>query len=160
METIVSNKVLSEILGVSGRTVRDLADKGVLVKSSHGKYEVLPSIHAYIKYKINLAVESLSKGDVDYLEARRRNELAKAQLAELDLAEKEGELIQVSTVENEAFTAGKKVKDGLCNIPDRISPLLAAESDKNKIYRMLTSEINQVLEVLVNEGKEEKIEFK
>jgi phage terminase Nu1 subunit (DNA packaging protein) len=158
METIVSNKVLSDILGVSGRTVRDLADKGVLVKLAHGKYEVLPSIHAYIKYKINLAIESFSKGDIDYAEARRRKELAQAQLAELDLAEKEGELIQVSTVENEAFTAGKKVKDGLSNIPDRISPLLAAESDKNKIYRMLTSEINQVLEFLVTEGKESEDE--
>lgn len=156
METIVSNKTLSDILGVSGRTVRDLADKGVLVKLAHGKYEVLPSIHAYIKYKINLAIESFSKGDIDYAEARRRKELAQAQLAELDLAEKEGELIQVSTVENEAFTAGKKVKDGLSNIPDRIAPLLAAESDKNKIYRMLTSEINQVLEFLVTEGKEEE----
>jgi phage terminase Nu1 subunit (DNA packaging protein) len=155
METIVSNKTLSDILGVSGRTVRDLADKGVLVKLAHGKYEVMPSIHAYIKYKINLAIESFSKGDIDYAEARRRKELAQAQLAELDLAEKEGELIQVATVENEAFTAGKKVKDGLSNIPDRISPLLAAESDKNKIYRMLTSEINQVLEFLVTEGKEE-----
>jgi phage terminase Nu1 subunit (DNA packaging protein) len=154
METIVSNKILSDILGVSGRTVRDLADKGVLVKMAHGKYEVLPSIHAYIKYKINLAIESFSKGDIDYAEARRRKELAQAQLAELDLAEKEGELIQVSTVENEAFTAGKKVKDGLSNIPDRISPLLAAESDKNKIYRMLTSEINQVLEFLVVNEKE------
>jgi phage terminase Nu1 subunit (DNA packaging protein) len=156
METIVSNKILSDILGVSGRTVRDLADKGVLVKMAHGKYEVLPSIHAYIKYKINLAIESFSKGDIDYAEARRRKELAQAQLAELDLAEKEGELIQVSTVENEAFTAGKKVKDGLSNISDRISPLLAAESDKNKIYRMLTSEINQVLEFLVTEGKEDE----
>jgi phage terminase Nu1 subunit (DNA packaging protein) len=155
MESIVSNKVLADLLGVSGRTVRDLADKGVLVKLAHGKYEVLPSIHAYIKYKINLAIESFSKGDIDYAEARRRKELAQAQLAELDLAEKEGELIQVSTVENEAFTAGKKVKDGLSNIPDRISPLLAAESDKNKIYRMLTSEINQVLEFLVTEGKED-----
>jgi len=155
METIVNNKTLSDILGVSGRTVRDLADKGVLVKLAHGKYEVLPSIHAYIKYKINLAIESFSKGDIDYAEARRRKELAQAQLAELDLAEKEGELIQVSTVENEAFTAGKKVKDGLSNIPDRISPLLAAESDKNKIYQMLTSEINQVLEFLVTEGKED-----
>jgi phage terminase Nu1 subunit (DNA packaging protein) len=157
MESIVGNKVLADLLGVSGRTVRDLADKGVLVKLAHGKYEVLPSIHAYIKYKINLAVESLSKGDVDYLEARRRNELAKAQLAELDLAEKEGELVQVAIVEAEAYTAGKKVKDGLSNIPDRISPLLAAESDKNVIYRMLTTEINQVLEFLVVDGKEDGV---
>jgi phage terminase Nu1 subunit (DNA packaging protein) len=156
METIVSNKILSDILGVSGRTVRDLADKGVLVKMAHGKYEVMPSIHAYIKYKINLAIESFSKGDIDYAEARRRKELAQAQLAELDLAEKEGELIQVSTVENEAFTAGKKVKDGLSNIPDRISPLLAAESDKNVIYRMLTTEINQVLEFLVTDKENDE----
>lgn len=155
METIVGSKILADLLGVSGRTVRDLADKGVLVKSAHGKYDIVASIPAYIKYKIDLAIESFAKGDIDYAEARRRKELAQAQLAELDLAEKEGELIQVAIVESEAFTAGKKVKDGLSNIPDRISPLLAAESDKNVIYRMLTAEINQVLEFLVTDKKED-----
>ena len=149
METIVGSKILADLLGVSGRTVRDLADKGILVKSAHGKYDIVASVPAYIKYKIDLAIESFSKGDVDYAEARRRKEFAQAQILELDLSEKEGELIQVATVESEAFTAGKKVKDGLSNIPDRISPLLAAESDKNVIYRMLTTEINQVLEFLV-----------
>ena len=155
MESIVSCKILADLLGVSGRTVRDLADKGVLVKMAHGKYDVVASVPAYIKYKIDLAIESFSKGDIDYAEARRRKELAQAQLAELDLAEKEGELIEVATVESEAFTAGKKVKDGLSNIPDRISPLLAAEADKNAIYRMLTTEINQVLEFLVTDEREE-----
>ena len=153
MESIVNSKTLSELLSVSSRTVRDLADKGVLEKQGHGKYDVKASVPAYIKYKIDLAIESFAKGDIDYAEARRRKELAQAQLAELDLSEKEGELIKVETVENEAFIAGKKVKDGLSNIPDRIAPLLAAESDKNEIYRMLNSEINQVLEGLVDESK-------
>jgi len=83
-----------------------------------------------------------------YTEAKTRHERLKADLAALDLAEKEGKLIEAAAVEREAFRVARLVRDGILNIPDRIAGDLAAEMDQFSIHQKLTAELRRALEGL------------
>jgi hypothetical protein len=151
MDNLVKIDVVAKLANMTGRRYRQLAKEDIVPEPQQGKVPFIQAIQALFSYKDKLIGGS---GNLSLTDERTRLTKAQADKALIDLSELEGELIRVDVVSREAFTAGKKVKDGLSNIPDRISPLLAAESDKNKIYRMLTTEINQVLEFLVTEGEE------
>lgn len=83
-----------------------------------------------------------------YNAAKTRHERLKADLAALDLAEKEGRLVEATAVEREAFRVARLVRDGLLNIPDRVAGELAAETDQFKVHQMLSAEIRRALEGL------------
>ena len=84
-------------------------------------------------------------------ESRAKSEHFRAELARLDLETKEQQLVEVSRVQREAFTAARAVRDALGNIPDRVSNQLAAESDAVVIHQTLTEEIRKALETLTND---------
>ncbi|KXK28624.1 MAG: hypothetical protein UZ01_02564, partial [Candidatus Brocadia sinica] len=92
--------------------------------------------------------------------ARAMKEHFRALLAELEFKEKNGELVPVEAVRKQAFETARMVRDSLLNIPNRVSPILAAESDHREINQILTKEIVQCLENLSNnfnsEVKDEK----
>ena len=46
----VDSENVGEILGLTGRRVRQLTEEGVMAKNGRGKYPVLASIKAYIKW--------------------------------------------------------------------------------------------------------------
>ncbi|MFM1991328.1 MAG: hypothetical protein RJA99_4285 [Pseudomonadota bacterium] len=89
----------------------------------------------------------------DLHDARRRREQALAELAELELAEKRGELVPVADVQKALVSKVLGVRDSLDTLADRLSPLLAAESDPAKVYAMLRSEIRQVLAQLSTQSR-------
>ena len=83
-------------------------------------------------------------------ESRAKSEHFRAELARLDLEVKEDQLVEVSRVKREAFSAARAVRDALGNIPDRVSNQMAAESDPVVIHQTLTEEIRKALETLTD----------
>jgi phage terminase Nu1 subunit (DNA packaging protein) len=83
-------------------------------------------------------------------ESRAKSEHFRAELARLDLEVKEDQLVEVSRVKREAFSAARAVRDALGNIPDRVSNQMAAESDPVIIHQTLTDEIRKALETLTD----------
>ena len=82
---------------------------------------------------------------ISYEEARRRRELAEASIAEMKQAELAGDLIRTDAVR--AAWVGKitSTRDALLQIPARLAPQLAAESDLVAVTGLLELEIRQVL---------------
>ena len=87
-------------------------------------------------------------GHSSYAAARARKEAANAELRELQLRQKKGELVTRAAVTQAVFTMVRAARDRMANIPDRIAGLLAAERNQEKIHRMLTQEIYLALEDL------------
>jgi phage terminase Nu1 subunit (DNA packaging protein) len=83
-------------------------------------------------------------------ESRAKSEHFRAELARLDLEVKEDQLVEVSRVQREAFSAARAVRDALSNIPDRVSNQMAAETDPVVIHQTLTEEIRKALESLTD----------
>ncbi|MEY2653098.1 MAG: hypothetical protein RLZZ524_125 [Pseudomonadota bacterium] len=84
----------------------------------------------------------------DLLRAKAKREHAEAQLAELELAEKRGEIILAADHKRVIFRLCRSIRDALVPIPDRMAPVVAAEDDPAKVHAELSREIRQVLEAL------------
>ncbi len=89
-----------------------------------------------------------SRKAVDYASARTMREAYRAKMARLDYEEREKQLIDASQVREEAFQAGRIIRDALLAIPDRVSDVLAAEPDPVQVKLLMMQEINDVLQLL------------
>jgi hypothetical protein len=73
----------------------------------------------------------------------------KAAIKKLEYEERVGKLVDAKKVQEIAFDTARRARDSLLNIPDRLSAILAAESDETKVRSILNQEIRQALEELV-----------
>lgn len=89
-------------------------------------------------------------GADDYWNSRSRREAAEAELAEIALAEKNGEVIQVKAVEAVWAQSLAAVREHLLQLRARLAPLLAAESDQFKVDQLLEAEHHAALMLLSN----------
>jgi hypothetical protein len=80
-----------------------------------------------------------------FAEAQRRKESALANLRELEIREKIGELVDVGEMERAWATAGQTLRDGFLALPEQIAPQLAALTDKIEVRDLLRGEIRKIL---------------
>ncbi len=85
---------------------------------------------------------------VSYASARAMREAYRARREKLLFEQLQGRLIDVGDVKVAAFNKARIVRDALLNIPDRISAVLTAEGDQEKVHALLSAEIRQALEDL------------
>jgi len=82
---------------------------------------------------------------LELVEARKRKEYWLARQAELKYKKEHGQLVDKDEVEREAFAVARLLRDKLMNIGDRLSPMIAAQSDRFVCKQMIDDEIMQVL---------------
>ncbi len=83
--------------------------------------------------------------DEDRDMARTRREIAEANMAEMDEARLRREQIRLSAVQAALSTDYATTRDAMLQIPARMAPLLAAESDPAAVQNLLHAEIHQAL---------------
>lgn len=91
-------------------------------------------------------------GDEDFQMARTRREIAEANLAEMREAELEGKLIRVDAVRAAWSRGMAATRNALLQVPPRLAPLLAAETDIDRIGQILDQELRQALTELTQPG--------
>jgi hypothetical protein len=82
------------------------------------------------------------------VKTKLKNEIERGKLLEAKVKSETGELISAEKVRQAMFAKGRIIRDGMMNIPDRISSLLANENDAAKIHEILMKELREVLEEL------------
>lgn len=85
-------------------------------------------------------------------EARTRREIAEANLAEMSEGKMRRELILVKAVQAQLSTDYATTREAMMQIPARLSPLLAAESNPASVHALLTNEIHLALSTLAGAG--------
>jgi hypothetical protein len=173
--TLVSRRELGRRTNISESTIRDYIKYGKITMQSfssgiHGKgdliYEIavsellkirpdlkdflqekepLGTSHTSQKSKNNPNKEKADKEDVSYADAERREKIAKAQLAELDLEEKLGTLVNISDVKKALYVFGAEIRDAILAVPNRITDSIVACDDRNEAHLMLTKELNDAI---------------
>jgi hypothetical protein len=88
------------------------------------------------------------KDDLSLAEAQKIAAQYKAKLTKLEYKEKSGKLTNVEDVKKAAFNKARQVRDTILGIPDRISAIIAAESNVSKVKKIMIKELRQALEVL------------
>ena len=138
----VTTKELSQILGISDRQVQNHAAAGLFNKLSRGKFDLCQCVRAYLDYKMDDLM-----GNSEELTAQRTALLKKKnKLADLEIKEKEGELVNYEKIRTQVFGYARIFRDTMLTLPDRLAPILAAEQDRNKIHNIMTLEIRSALE--------------
>lgn len=89
-----------------------------------------------------------SRQAVDFVTARTMREAFKAKMAKMEYEEKSGKLTDASKVKDDAFRAGRMIRDALLGIPDRQADVLAAETDPKKVSEILVDELEAILNEL------------
>ncbi len=99
--------------------------------------------------------EPAAAGD-DYWVSRARREAAEAHIAEMKRGELEGKLIRADVLRQAWSRKVASVRDALLQIPPRMAPVLAAESDMERVATLLEDELRAALAELSREqGPEE-----
>ena len=82
------------------------------------------------------------------LKTRIKSEVERAKLLEIKARVEAGKYVDADDVRVAAFNKARVVRDGLLNIPDRLSAVLATESDPARVHELLAAEIRTALEEL------------
>lgn len=83
--------------------------------------------------------------DDDYWAARAKRERAEAAISEMRRAELEGKLIRTDAVRAAWARRIASTRDALLQIPHRLAPVLAAESDLERVSQLLEDELRTAL---------------
>lgn len=102
------------------------------------------------RQEVSLTAPKDSRQAVDFVTARTMREAFKAKMAKMEYEEKAGTLTDASKVKEDAYRAGRMVRDALLGMPDRFSDVLAAESDPVKVRQLLMDEFESILNELSN----------
>ncbi len=84
-------------------------------------------------------------GDGGYSANRARREQYEADMAQMKMLEQQGDLVRVAEVRAEMAKRIGQVRTNMLQIPARLAPLLAAESDQAVVYAMLDAELRSAL---------------
>ena len=94
------------------------------------------------------AVQAPVVTEGDYWINRARREAAEADLAEMKREEQASRLISVEAVRSTLATVLAATRDSLLQIPARLAPVLAAESDPAVVHDLVQQELHQALSQL------------
>ena len=129
------------------------------IKLTDGKIEEYTA-NAELESQRNVDLPQHRKGGGTYfvqddihkllVKTKLKNEIEKGKLLEARVKAETGELVPIDEVRSTFYAKGRIVRDGILNIPDRISSLLATIDDASQIHEILAQELRTVLEELSN----------
>ncbi len=170
---------LARRLGVSRQAVSDLVRRGILTPDANGRIDeaaaraaILSSVHPTSK-TVQAAQASTpapiapvaaapapavapaaapqpEAAATNYHVAKTMREAAEAHIARLKLAEMRGELIRTDAVRAVMSNIFATTREAVLQMPARLAPLLAAESDPAAVQNLLHAELHAALESLAN----------
>ena len=159
MENAISTKDLSELLGITQGRISQLKGQGrfdgcfEFVGKNKIAWDKDAAVKAYRDGEIPQSTTRIASKDLEipsFNESRAKSEFFRAEMARLDLEEKEELLCEANKVKTAAFTLARSVRDALDSIPDRVANQFAAETDSVVIHQTLQEELRKALERLTN----------
>jgi len=155
----ISQKELANLLGVSSPRLTQVKATGRLdgtweKKGNQIIYDQDAAVKAW-NYEKPTQHDTTRKpsSELDipsFNESRAQSEYFRAQMARLDLEQKEEKLCDAEKVKREAFSMARSVRDAVNSIPDRVANQFAAETDPVVIHQSLSEEMRKALERLTD----------
>jgi len=125
-EIEVSAKDLAKVIGVKDRTVREFADRGLVIRTSRGRYRLIESVRTYCDH---IRTTASGRGGEDEAKTltSERTRLAREQADQTALknAALRRELVPAAEVEREWSEVLRRVRSGCVAIPSRIRQSMA-----------------------------------
>lgn len=146
----VSVGAMANIFSLSERRIRQMAEEGIVVRASKGRYKLVESLKNYA-LALKLAAEGANvdnpDGEIDIDEEKALHERIKRHISELKLQVMKGDLHKAEDVERVMMDMLASFKTRLMNIPSKVAPVLE-NRDAAYIKDHLTKEVIEVLNEL------------
>ena len=155
----VSRAGLAEVFGVALTTVDSWVKKGCpVVVRGHGKGQEWKFNTAQISsWHQDEAVDRATGGIPDDLEELKlREQKAKTELTELELATKKGEVALIAEFERAQAMVFAAIRANIMNVPQRAVLQLLGETDERAFKEKLKAELVLALETSAEEELEEE----
>lgn len=144
----VSQKELSQCLGISTRRIRQLREEGVFCRRD-GKatgYNLERCIQEYIDYKVN--AEMGRSASISKEEVQAQHEEVKKQISILKLRKLRRELHEAVDVENFLSDMLLKFRNRLLAVSPRVAMKAVGETDLSRLTEIIQKEMLATLEEL------------
>lgn len=153
-------EIIAKLFQVTVRRIQQLTQEGVLqtveVTENNRKlrrYDLMPTIQAYIKYLSDKAYgrdqkESVSNKEEEKLQAEVDIKKAKAKIAQLELDELEGRMHSAEDVEAMTTDLCLAVRSALLSMPGQLAIDVAEVTDAAEISEIIKSTVNDILDEL------------
>jgi phage terminase Nu1 subunit (DNA packaging protein) len=109
---------LAEMFDCSPRLIEDLAERGVVVRLAHGKYDPLASTRAYVR---KLREQAAGRGGDGGAAASIKYKAAATDLLRLRLRRESGELVLVALVREQWGRIMRMIRQHVLSLPGRIA---------------------------------------
>lgn len=149
-------QTIAKLFGVTTRRIQQLTEDGVLTaQGKPHKYDLVPTIQAYIRYLSDKAYgrekkEAISDLSEAKLDAEARYRAAKADMEELRLKEMQGELHNAEDVEGIVTAHVMQVRSLMMAMPGKLAVDCAVLTSAPAVAARITEEVHSVLEQLAN----------
>lgn len=153
-QNLQSSQVIAKIFGVSTRRIEQLKTEGIIKGSGKPtRYDLLPTIQAYIKYLSDKAYgreqkQSSTELTTQKLSAEARYKVAKAEAAELELKELKGKMHRAEDVEAITTAHVMFVRSLLMALPTKLAIDCASLQTSRECADRIKREIYSVLDEL------------
>ena len=153
-------EIIAKLFQVTVRRIQQLTQEGVLqtieITENNRKvrrYDLMPTIQAYIKYLSDKAYgrdqkESVSNKEEEKLQAEVEIKKAKAKIAQLELDELEGRMHSAEDVESMTTDLCLAVRSALLFMPGQLAIDVAEVTDAAEISEIIKSTVNDILDEL------------
>lgn len=118
VETLAAEP-LGDLLGVSGRTVRELATRGVLTRRN-GQYGIRESVRAYTAHLREQASGRGGAGSANLTQERIRVAREQGDALAMKNATARGEMLPARAVESAWGDVLRSVRSGMLSLPSRV----------------------------------------
>lgn len=91
----------------------------------------------------------------DLIEAKTRKELALAELRELEVRQRRGELVEAAAVEAEWRAMAATIRAGMLAVASRVAPAVVGLTDEREIEDAVVAAIHEAMESIANVDSDE-----
>lgn len=153
-QNLQGSAVIAKIFGVTTRRVEQLKTEGIIKGEGRPtRYDLLPTIQAYIKYLSDKANGREKKDSLDKLEKQRMEEevkikRAKAKKAELELKELEGQMHRAEDVQAVMGDFAMSVRSALLAMPGQLAVDIVKTTDAAQAAELIRLTVCGVLDDL------------
>jgi hypothetical protein len=146
-QLIASAAEISLILGVSQSRIRQLYLEDVLVRISHGKYDLPASIQSYLNYVLE---KEKPEEELNKTEEEAKWTRARRMKAEMELQIMRGELHRSGDVKRVMNNMLGSFRSRILAIPPKTAGQLQGKTDFNAIKNILKDAVHEALAELSN----------
>lgn len=155
-QNLQSSAIIGKLFDLSERRVQQLAKDGVLPAASLRpyKFDLLPTVKAYIKYLSNKAngkeekSADTAKAESDKLRAEADLKQSKAKIAEMQLKELEGKMHRSEDVEAMTNDLVYTVRSMIMALPGRLAMDVSQAASAAEASALIRSECHKILNEL------------